>query len=130
MGDVFFLIFGIIVALVGFIILYFKIKVMVCCREKVIASITSVSSESHMIRGSTLHTYRPNFSYTYDGKKYKGSAPFTTVKENKYNKDEPLEILIDRKNPELYRFRGRIGMLISGTIIFAIGLLFVILYFL
>lgn len=129
MSDTFILVFGIIVLILGLIILYVYFKTVILCRCKILSEITKVKEEQLLIRGSTLHTYRPEFMYMYEGQKYKGVASFSTTNENKYNVGDSLLIYVNVKNPGLYRFSGRFGMLITGLVIFAIGALFTILWF-
>lgn len=129
MGDLYFLIFGIVVSLVGIVILALKIRVWTVCRKKVDATVTGVKTETNRVRGSTLYTYYPQISYTVDGKEYKETAPFSTVNANKYNAGDTMRIYVNEKNPELLRFKGRIGLFIVGLVVLAVGQLFVILYF-
>lgn len=129
MSDTYFLVFGIVVALIGLVVLILYFKTFCLCRKKVTAEIVCVKEEQMTLRGSTIHSYRPRFSYNVDGKEYFGDAPFTSVKESKYNEGDPLEVIISESNPELFRFRGRIGGLITGIIMFCVGGLFVFLYF-
>lgn len=130
MGDTYFLIFGIVVAALGALLAWVKIKVLISCRTPVNAEICRIKNESTKIRGSTVHSYRPVYLYSFGGKEYKAEAPFSSVREKKYNIGDCMQILICEKNPDLYCFRGRLGMLFAGLIIFAIGMVFVVAYFL
>jgi len=66
-----------------------------------------------------------------DGKTYKGTSPFSTLRVDKYKLNDTVEIFVNKKKPGQYRFKGKNGVLFlfAGAIITAIGLLFVILYF-
>lgn len=130
MSDMYFLVFGIIVCIIGVVMLWAYFKTVILCRQKVTATITSIKEESMLVRGSTVHSYRPSFEYVVDGYSHNGEAPFTTYRENKYNEGDLLEIFVSSSNPELFRFKGRFGLFIAGLVIFAVGGLFVVLYFL
>lgn len=129
MPDEFFLIFGIIVSLIGLAVTLVKTRDLLKCKMKVEASVTGLKKESQIIRGSTVHTYRPKFSYTVDGKEYKDTAPFSTVRESKYRPGDSLTLFVSASDPKLYRFKGRNGLLFFGVAVLAVGLLFVVLYF-
>lgn len=129
MSDTYFLIFGIVVAILGLIIVIGQMRMLLLCRTHIDAEITSVRRGTTKVRGSSIHSYRPQFSYNINDKKYEGTAPFTTKKKDKYNPGDVLRILVSEANPEMYRFRGRVGTLIAGIVILGAGLLFVILFF-
>lgn len=129
MSDKFFLIFGIVVSLIGLLTVVIEIRTFFTCRMKVTATIVSLKKEATTIRGGKIYSYRPHFIYTVNDKQYDGFAPFSSRKPDKYRVDETLQILVSEKNPEIFRFRGRIGALITGIVVLGIGLLFVILYF-
>lgn len=130
MPDLYFLIFGIVIGLIGIIIVILKIRVFTACRIRVNATISSIQTESTLIRGSTLHTFRPKLSYTVNGKTYRTACPFSTVREKKYSVGDTMSIFVSPSVPDLIRYPGRVGLFITGIILFGIGLLYVILYFL
>lgn len=128
MSDTYFLVFGIIVALIGLLQIFFQVRKLSSCKKKVTATITSLKTDSIIVRGSTVHTYSPEFSYEFNGNTFTGTAPFSTTKKDKYTPGEPLTVYIDNDNPSEYRFGGKIGILIGGIVLLAIGLLFVTLF--
>ena len=129
MSDLFFLIFGIIVGLIGLMILIVELYSLIMCRERVEAKVVDLKVQSNFIRGTVVHMFSPVIVYELEGKPYTGIAPFSTRFEGKYPIDSTIVIFANKKNPENYRFEGKFGGLIAGSIITAIGLLFVILYF-
>ena len=129
MSDTYFLIFGIVVAILGLFIVIGQVRMLCLCRTDMDAVITSVKKETTKVRGSSIHSFRPQFSYSVNDKQYEGTAPFTTKNKDKYKSGDMLKILISAAHPELYRIKGRVGLLIAGVIILGVGLLFVILNF-
>ncbi len=129
MSDTFFLVFGIICSLIGLLFVFIHFSLTLSCRTKVTATVTGLETDSTPVRGSKVYSYRPKFSYTVNGVTYSGVATFSTNIKDKYSVNDSLEILVSNKNPENYRFRGRFGSLIGGIIVLAIGVLFVVLYF-
>ena len=129
MSDLFFLIFGIIFGAIGLIILSVELYSFIMCRERVEAKVVDYKVQSNFIRGTVVHMFSPVIAYELEGKPYTGIAPFSTRFEGKYPIDSTMVIFANKKNPENYRFAGKFGGLITGSIITAIGLLFVILYF-
>lgn len=128
MSDTYFFIFGIVVAIIGLLQVFFQLRKLTSCKNKITATVTSLKTDSIIVRGSTVHTYSPEFSYEFNGNTFTGTAPFSTTKKDKYSPGEPLTIYIDTDNPAEYRFGGEIGRLIGGIVLLAIGLLFVVLY--
>lgn len=129
MPDLFFLIFGIIVGAIGLMILIVELYSFIVCRERVEAKVVDYKVKSNIIRGTVVHMFSPIIAYELDGKQYTGVSPFSSRFECKYPIDSTMVIFANKKNPENYRFAGKFGGLITGLIITAIGLLFVILYF-
>lgn len=129
MSDLFFLIFGIIVSLIGLLLIVIHILDVAKCREKITAVISNLKIDKVKVRGSNVSSYCPEFTYTVDGQTYNGIATFTTYNKDKYKVGDGLEICYSAKNPEHYRMKGRFKSLLFGLIIAAIGLLFVFLYF-
>lgn len=129
MSDLYFLIFGIVVTLLGIIILSTYIYSIITCRTKIYATITSLKKESMKLRGSTVYSYRPEFKYSYNDTEYSGISIKSTYKKDKYQANEPLLIYINPNKPEDYRFSVFTGALLTGIIAFGVGMLFVILYF-
>lgn len=130
MSDTYFLVIGIIISAIGLFILGIRLRMLVSCRERIDATVTGVSVESNVIRGSTVHSYHPKYSYTVDGKTYKGTAAFSSLRENKYNEGDVFRVYINPKNPELVRFSRHFGLFIAGLCITAFGALLVVSYFL
>lgn len=128
MSDTYFFIFGIVVAIFGLLQVFFQLRKLTSCKNKITATVTSLKTDSIIVRGSTVHTYSPEFSYEFNGNTFTGTAPFSTTKKDKYSPGEPLTVYIDTDNPAEYRFGGEIGKLIGGIVLLAIGLLFVVLY--
>ena len=129
MPDLFFLIFGLVIGLIGLVILTVELYSLIVCKVKVDAKVVDYKVQSNFIRGTVVHMFSPILEYEVDGEKYTGVSPFSTRFESKYPIDSTLVIYVNKKNPENYRFQGRFGGLIAGSIITAIGLLFVILFF-
>ena len=129
MGDGYFLAFGIVTGLLGLLLLYVHIRLVFICQEEIQAVITSIKVETTRLRGAVYHYYRPKFSYTIDGKTYEGEAPFSSFRKDKYQPYEYLTIYVNKEEPEIRRFPGRIGMFVTGLIFFALGSLFVVLFF-
>lgn len=129
MPDLFFLIFGIVVGITGLPLLLVELYSLIVCRERVEAKVVDFKVQSNIIRGSVIHMFSPILEYEVDGKPYTGVSPFSSRFEGKYPIDSTLVIYVSKKNPENYRFEGRFGSLIAGSIITAISALFIVLYF-
>lgn len=129
MSDWYFLVFGIISAVIGLILIALKIKVIASCRVKTVATISALHIEKTLVRGSTVRTYYPVLTYSYDNESYTCTAPFSSVRANKYKEGEQMIMYISSDNPELYRFPRRLGMIFTGLIFLSVGLLFVVLFF-
>lgn len=129
MPDTFFLIFGIIVALLGAIILFAMIRSIAKCRTRVEATICSLKTEKTSLRGTTVYSYSPVVSYEVNGNSYEANAPFSTGKKDKYIVGNKLVIYINASDPSDYRFPGKLGLWITGFVMLALGLLFIVLCF-
>lgn len=124
-----FLVFGIICALIGIVVLAVKLRLRIRCSRRTDAVIINLQADYTMLRGTKVYTYCPEFSYTVDGKEYQGIAPFSTSKKDKYRIGDPLPVYINPADPEDYDFRGKPGLVIAGVLLLGVGLLFVILNF-
>lgn len=125
MSDSFFLIFGIVVSLLGLLLIVIHIRDVAKCRETITAVISNLKVDKVRIRGSNVSSYCPEFTYTVDGQTYNGFATFTTYKKAKYKVGDGLEICYNSKDPKHYRMKDRCKSLLFGLIFAAIGLLFV-----
>lgn len=130
MPNLYFLIIGIVVLLIGLILLLFRIILMLKCNFKVDATITKISKNKTMIRGSSIVKYNPVVTYEFNNEKFECNTPYLSKDKEYYKIGEKLPILINKNDPKIYRFPKIISPLIFGTIIALIGLTFVILYFL
>lgn len=129
MPDLYFFFFGLVCFMIGLLLLAIKIYIIASCRDKVNATITSIKKDKTIVRGSTVYMYIPKFSYSVNGKDYKGTASFSTFSKEKYKEGDTLPIYVSHSNPGNYRFKGRYGMFIWGLLFSSIGLLFMVLYF-
>lgn len=129
MSDTYFLVFGIIVSLIGIALIVIHFRDLINCREKITATISNLKVEKVSVRGSSVSSYCPKFTYEVDGQTYNGIATFTTNTKNKYKVGDGIEICYNSKNPGQYRMPGRFKSLVFGIIIAAIGMLFVGLNF-
>ena len=129
MSDVYFLVFGIIVTLVGIGLTFMHFRIYALCTQKTAATIKSLKMKYHYFRGMKKTLYCPEFEYTIEGKKYEGTASFSTYKKDKYRIGDMMNIYIDPADPGSYRFEGRYEILLTGILALVIGLLFVVLYF-
>lgn len=129
MSDTYFLIFGIIVTLIGISLIVIHFRDIFSCRECTFGKITKLKVEKTTLRGSTVSSYRPEFTYTVNDKSYNGIASFSSHNKDKYKVGDDLNICYSSKKPERYRMKGKCKSLTFGIVITAIGLLFVVLYF-
>ena len=129
MSDTFFLVFGIIVSLFGLLTLYVQIKNQVMCRERVTATIIKLHVSKVMLRGTTKQSYSPELSYTVNDHTVNVAAPFSSYNKDKYKVGETMPLYISKADPTAYRFPGKVGITITGFIVLAVGVLFIVLYF-
>lgn len=128
MGDNFFLIVGIIDAVIGLIVASADIFARLRCRIKAEGEIVSLKTEKTIFRGSTIKKYRPVISYKAD-KEYKAEAPFISRKKEKYDIGEKLVIYYNEKKPDEFYFRGKLVTLLGGLCIFLAGAALIFVYF-
>lgn len=129
MPDLYFLIFGMVVSLIGILSIFAKMRSIATCTEAITASVASIKTETTLIRGSTVYFYRPVYSYSYFGKKYKAEAPYKSMLKGKYNVGDTASIYINPAEPGDFRFPNTFAAFVFGIIALAVGLLFVVLYF-
>lgn len=130
MPDLFFLIVGIVLALFFGYGIILKIKAFFMCTEKTEAVITGLIESTQQIRGSTLHSYQPKYEFTVDGKTYTGEAPFSSIKTDKYKVGDHLKLRYAPKNPDIVCFPHFDSLLFFFIIMFTIGAVLIICYFL
>lgn len=128
MPDIFFLIFGIIITQLGFLLIVIEINITVKCRERTTAEITRLKKSTTLLRGSGVNYYSPEFTYIKDDINYFGITPFSTRHKDKYRIGDKITIYINSTDPEQYRLKRINGILIFGFVTLAVGLVFVILY--
>lgn len=130
MGDLFFLISGIVLATVTGIILIMKLIVDLSCSKRVEARISGIHTESTLIRGSTLHTYSPEYEFYVEGKKYAGTAHVSSARENKYRVGDSITLYYHPRNPELVRVPHFSWGILVAFVLFAFGVTEIVCYFL
>ncbi len=129
MSDTYFLIFGIILAILGAIILFTAVKNALTCKKKIYATISSIATQKTTLRGSTIYYYHPVVAYDAGGNHYETQAPFSTGRKDKYIIGNKMVVYIDESNPGSCRFPGKPGLWITGLLFLFAGLFFAILYF-
>lgn len=127
MPDTVFLILGIILDLIGLILIVIHFRDVICCREKISATISKLKVDKISLRGSSVLSYCPEFTYMVNGQQYSGIATFTTYSKDKYKVGEGIEICYNIHNPEHYRMKGKCKSLLFGVVIAAVGVLFTFL---
>ena len=97
MSDLFFLIFGIIVGVIGLMILIVELYTFIMCRERVEAKVVDLKVQSNFIRGTVVHMFSPIIAYELDGKQYTGVSPFSSRFESKYPIDSTMVVFANKK---------------------------------
>lgn len=130
MTDTFFLIVGIIIAGISFLIIFFDILDRIRCTERTEADIVKLKMETTKIRGSTRYHYRPVIRYMKDIKEYREEAPFRTIRERKYEVGQTMVVYVNPKKPSQCCFRKYVRRLFISLLFFAFGVLLIVCYFL
>lgn len=128
MPDTVFLILGIIFDLIGVILIVIHFRDVIGCREKISATVSNLKVDKIRLRGSTVLSYCPEFTYTVNDRKYSGIASFTTYSKDKYKVGDEIEICYNIRNPEHYRMKGKCKSLLFGLVIAAVGVFLTVLY--
>ena len=130
MGDLFFLLAGIILAGVGLLLLTAKLLSTIKCTVPVQAAVVKLKKEYSHFRGLTHTHYRPVVRYVVGGKGYTEEAYFRTRRKTKYPVDSEMIMYYNPKNPEQMRFVGHLFPLPIGLVFLLIGAVLIWCYFL
>lgn len=101
MSDEFFLVVGIILAVIGIFCIVVPVMHRISCSGKVMATITEVQRvQSGYWRGITFYQYFPTFVYLVQNKEYITKYELPVKNSKNYKKGEVVEIKYNPKNPE------------------------------
>lgn len=123
------LILGIVAILLGIILIVIHFRDVIGCKEKITATISNLKVDKISLRGSSVLSYCPEFTYTVNDQKYSGIATFTTYSKDKYKVGDGIEICYNIHNPEHYRMKGKCKSLLFGLGLAAVGVVLTVLYF-
>lgn len=121
MGNLFFLVVGIIIAAIGLILIMAKVLTYIKCTVPINATVVKLEIEYTFFRGVEHTHYRPIVGYVVDGKSYTEEAYFRTYRKTKYPIDSEIKICYNPKNPEEIRFVGHPFPLPMGLVFLFIG---------
>ena len=121
MGDLFFLVVGIIIAAIGLLLIMAKVLTYIKCTVSMNATVVKLEKEYTFFRGVEHTHYRPIVEYIVDGKSYTEEAYFRTYRKTKYPIDSEIKICYNPKNPEEMRFVGHPFPLPIGLVFLFIG---------
>lgn len=129
MPELFYLIFGIILVILGVIWVLSSLFHDFSCSKKVVAKIIRTERDSKSYwRGS--YKYYPVFSYTVEGKNYIIKDKYSqTRNKNKYFVGKEAVLSYNPKSPEEFRNGIKLSMYFIGASIFLLGAFFSVLYF-
>lgn len=129
MSDVFFLVVGIIISVIGLLLIMAKVTTYIRCNVPINATVVKLEIEYTFFRGVEHTHYRPVVRYVVDGKSYTEEAYFRTYRKMKYPIDSEMKIYYNPKNPELIRFVGHPFPLPLGLVFLLIGAVLIYCYF-
>ncbi|MCI6616666.1 DUF3592 domain-containing protein [Ruminococcus sp.] len=121
MSDVFFLVVGIIISVIGLLLIMAKVTTYIKCNVPINATVVKLEIEYTFFLGVEHTHYRPVVRYVVDGKSYTEEAYFRTYRKMKYPIDSEMKIYYNPKNPELIRFVGHPFPLTLGLVFLLIG---------
>lgn len=127
MNDVFFLVVGILLTLVGTLACSADVFARIRCRVKIQGTIESVKVEKVVLRGSPLKYYIPVISYTVD-KTYTAAAPLKTSNEEKYKVGDSVGIYYNEKKPDEFYIKEKFVTLFGGLAILIAGVCLIVCY--
>ena len=130
MGDLFFLLAGIILAGVGLLLLTAKLLSTIKCTVPVQAAVVKLKKEYSHFRGLTHTHYRPVVRYVVGGKGYTEEAYFRTSRKSKYPIGSEMKLCYNPKKPEETRFVGHPFPLPLGLVFLFLGVVLISCYFL
>lgn len=123
------LILGIVADLIGIILVTIHFRDVISCKERISATISNLKVDKISLRGSSVLSYCPEFTYTVNEREYSGIATYTTYSKDKYKVGNEIEICYNINNPEHYRMKGKCKSLLFGLGIVAVGVFLTVLYF-
>lgn len=121
MGNIFFLVVGILLVGIGLLLLTAKAMAFIKCTVPTNATIIKLKKEYIHFRGVKNTYYRPIVKYSVDGKSYTEEAYFRTRRKAKYPVDSQINICYNPKKPEEIRFSGRAFPLPMGLVFLLMG---------
>lgn len=129
MSDTAFLIIGIIIALLGTLLAYFRVKHRISCSKKITATVRSVEKKSYERRGRTRYEYLPVFSYSVNGKNYTSKGGKTFWNKEKYKIGNEYEIRYDPNSPDKISNGISVFSLFCDFLLIAFGTVIIFCYF-
>lgn len=131
MPDLFFLVVGVILALIGALCLASQIKLTLSCSQKVAATVMSVQKKKWGFwRGKTLYRYFPTFTYQVGEKTLTAKCEYPLKRANKYKKGDEVVIRYNPRAAEKFSAGGSAFVGIFGFVLMAIGVFLAVCYFL
>lgn len=121
--------FGIILTIIGLLIIIGFIMSLAKCKTKAEATVSQIIETKNVLRGSTIKSYSPVFSYKADDKDYFFKSEKSSLNPQKYEVGQKVTVYIDKKHPETARFGVNIGIFLSGLVLTFVGVVFIVLYF-
>lgn len=130
MPDLFFLIVGILLSLLGILCFSGAIQNNKACSLSVTAKVIGMEKDEHSYWRGT-YRYFPTFSYTVNGKEYVIKDEFSATRsKSKYRVGGEIIIKCDPENPEEIKVGVKLSPYIIGIVFAAIGVLLIVCYFL
>lgn len=131
MGDIYFLIIGIILILIGCIILFCIGKKVFSCNITIMAKVEKVEKRKVSFwKGKRLYQYFPTVSYIIEEKEYKTKSDFPIRESKNYNSGDVIAIRVSSKKPNCAYIKLRAFPIIGGIVTVVLGIILVICYFL
>ena len=129
MGDIFFLVVGILLVGIGLLLLTAKAMAFIKCTVPTNATVIKLKKEYIHFRGVKNTYYRPIVKYSVDGENYTETAYFRTYRKTKYPIGSEIKICYNPRNPEEMRFVGHLFPLPMGMAFLAIGAVLISCFF-
>ncbi len=120
MSDTFFLIVGIILAILGALIFIASISRDVSCSRQMMAKVVKVERDGTRHWKGT-YPYYPTFSYLVNGQEYNIKSDTYTRSHTKYKVGQEVMIHYNPKSPEQIRLGVQISSYLFSIVLMGIG---------
>lgn len=121
------IVLGIVLSLIGVLMIVSLAMSKIKCRTAIEATVSKITEKSTTLRGSTIKSYSPVFTYSFGGRQYTAKSDVSTRNPDKYTVGQKLTVFTDEAHPENVRYGSNVGILFGGLVFALLGALFIVL---